>query len=113
MFVGDHGKILAGFQGANPEILPAKKMDTYIGDKIVAQQNQETRTETWVKAIKSPDESPGSFIYAGPVTDMMNLGSAALRAGKRLEFDSENIRITNDESANQFLTRDYRKGWEI
>jgi hypothetical protein len=28
-------------------------------------------------------------------------------------YDSENMKITNDEKANQFLTREYRKGWEL
>jgi len=37
----------------------------------------------------------------------------ALRAGKRVEYDSKNMRITNDEAANKYLTREYRKGWEL
>ncbi|MDH3246151.1 MAG: gfo/Idh/MocA family oxidoreductase, partial [Saprospiraceae bacterium] len=59
------------------------------------------------------EESPGSFLYAGPVTDMINLGVVALRAGKKIEFDSASMKITNDESANQYLHRDYRDGWEL
>ncbi len=38
---------------------------------------------------------------------------SALRAGKKVEYDSGSMRITNDESANKYLTREYRKGWEL
>jgi len=32
---------------------------------------------------------------------------------KRLDYDSKNMVITNFDQANQFLTREYRKGWEL
>ena len=113
LFVGDQGKILAGFQGQNPEIIPNKKMEAYTGEKTYDQSKPEPRTETWVRAIKSNQKPPGSFRYAGPITDMVNLGAVALRVGKRIEFDGENAKITNDERANQLLDRDYRQGWEV
>ena len=34
-------------------------------------------------------------------------------ARKKLLWDGENMRITNLEEANQFVTRNYRPGWEI
>jgi len=37
----------------------------------------------------------------------------ALRAMKKIEYDSMNMKITNDEAANKYLTREYRKGWEL
>ena len=39
--------------------------------------------------------------------------TVALRAGKKIAYDSANMKITNDEEANKYLTREYRKGWEI
>jgi len=65
------------------------------------------------EAIKSGQQSPGSFRYAGPITETINLGAVALRAGKKIEYDSASMTITNDESANKFLTREYREGWEM
>jgi hypothetical protein len=50
----------------------------------------------------------------------MVLGVAALRAGQGrvMHYDAENMRFTNAPDpklpdANQFLTREYRKGWEL
>lgn len=113
LFVGDQGKIMAGFQGDNPEILPKKKMDAYQGQKTYVDEEPERRSDTWVRAIKSGEESPGSFVHAGPITETINLGTVALRAGKKVTYDAAKMRITNDENANQFLTREYRDGWNL
>ena len=43
----------------------------------------------------------------------MNLGTVALRAGEKVLFDSANMKITNVASANKYLRREYRKGWEL
>jgi len=31
----------------------------------------------------------------------------------RLEWDSENVRVTNYEQANKFVKREYRDGWTL
>lgn len=112
MFVGDAGKIIGGFEGENPRIIPKKKMKDYRGQKPTPLPKPERRSDTWVRAIKTGQESPGSFIYAGTVTEMINLGAASLRANERIEYDSANMRITNSEKADAYLSRDYREGWE-
>ena len=43
----------------------------------------------------------GSFLYAQPVTETILLGGVALRARKKVEYDSANMKITNDEAADQ------------
>jgi hypothetical protein len=113
MFVGDKGKILAGFLGQRPEIIPSKLMKEYEGEKELPEREDERRSNTWAAAIKEDKESPGSFRHAGTVTETINLAAVALRSGKRVEYDSVNMKITNDEDANKFLTREYRKGWEL
>lgn len=113
MFVGDAGKILGGFRGEKPRIIPKKKMDAYQGEKPQGPAKREGRSEAWVRSILSGEESPGSFIYAGTVTEMINLGAVALRAKKKLEYNSAEMKITNDEEANKFISRDYREGWEL
>jgi hypothetical protein len=118
MFVGDEGKILASFLGENPEIIPSWKMNAYQGRKAVEKKEtkegeQKTRTDLWAESILNGDEAGGSFLKAGTITDTINLAAVALRTGKRLAWDEANMRITNDEEANQYLSRDYRKGWEL
>jgi hypothetical protein len=43
----------------------------------------------------------------------VNLGVVALRAGRKIVYDSENMKITNLAEANKYFFRDYRKGWEL
>jgi hypothetical protein len=31
--------------------------------------------------------------------------------GQRLDWDGRNLRVTNNEAANQFVTKPYREGW--
>jgi hypothetical protein len=113
MFVGDQGKILAGFRGEDPEIIPSRLMKAYQGEKELPERERGPRSNTWAAAIKEDKESPGSFKYAGTVTEAINLAAVALRAGKKVEYDSKSMKITNDDEANKYLTREYRKGWEL
>ncbi len=113
MFVGDKGKIIGGFRGEKPEIIPASKRDAYSGNKELPPRERGRRSDTWAQAIKENKNSNGSFLYAGPVTEAINLGAVALRAKKEVKYDTASMKITNDEAANKFLTRDYRKGWKI
>ena len=110
MFVGDKGKIIGGFRGENPVIYngnvsaaPAGKPETQEGDA----------NNVWIESFKNRTQSPGSFIYAGPVTETILLGAVALRAGRKVNYDSANMKITNVPEANKYLTREYRKGWEM
>jgi hypothetical protein len=45
----------------------------------------------------------------------MLLGIVALRTGqgRKIRYDAANMRVTNAPEANQYLTRDYRPGWEV
>jgi hypothetical protein len=43
----------------------------------------------------------------------MLLGIAALNAGRKIRYDSHNMRITNVPDSDALLKRRYRKGWEL
>lgn len=113
MLVGTKGKILGGFRGENPVLLPESKMNARPESEKINSREVDRDTDMWVEAVKTKKQTPGSFTRAQTITDTINLGAIALRAGKRIEFDANIPKITNDESANQYLTREYRKGWEI
>jgi len=106
MFVGEKGKILAGFRGEKPRILSGEKQGGLPAPQPV--------NVDWVKAFQGGAPTCGSFLLAGPISEAMNLGAISLRlGGKRLLWDSANMKITNLPEAEKFLTREYRKGWEI
>ena len=45
------------------------------------------------------------FDYAGPMTEAVLLGNVAIRAGSRIQWDAESMRVTNNEHANQFIRK--------
>jgi len=121
MFVGDKGRILAGFRGENPQIIPEKKMREYRTAKNLPEsapqqrgQGQGRNEAAWVAAFKGGKSTYGNFLLGGPISDAFNLGAVSLRlGGRKLLFDSASMRVTNLPEANKFLVREYRKGWEL
>jgi hypothetical protein len=113
MFVGDKGKILASFHGDNPRLIPEKKMREYSGENETRSSERTRRSDTWASCIRNKKESPGSFLRAHAVTETINLAAIALRAGQRVDYDAKTMKITNLPEANKYLTREYRKGWEL
>ena len=79
----------------------------------------------WGEAIKGGPPSPGNILTAGPISETVCLAAVALRAARqksgvrvypaavRVKYDSASMKITNLADANQYLTRDYRPGWEL
>jgi Oxidoreductase family, C-terminal alpha/beta domain/Oxidoreductase family, NAD-binding Rossmann fold len=110
MFVGDKGKIISGFRGENPMLCTDNRILT--ANSAIEQTGQDANN-VWIDSFKNNTQSPGSFIYTGPVTETILLGGVALRAGKKVEYDTANMKITNIPEANKFLVREYRKGWEL
>jgi hypothetical protein len=131
LFVGDKGKILAAFRGESPRLVPEQRMRQYQLEKYTPAPNTARPTGTrmpnptdaanralsasnhWVTAIKGGPPSPGNFLNAKPISEAVTLAAVSLRSGKRIEYDSDNMKITNVPEANQYLVREYRKGWEL
>ncbi len=125
MFVGDKGKILGGFRSENPQLIPEAKMKAYRTANNLPEpppqqrrgqegRNPSARDAAWVAAFKGGPRTYGDFTMAGPISDAVNLAAISLRLdGKRLLWDAAAAKITNIPEANKFLTREYRKGWEI
>jgi hypothetical protein len=116
MFVGDKGKILAGFLIENPRIIPEKKMREYQGPKPPYQPPVRVPLggiNEFVAACRGGRRSSADFMYAGPISDAFNLAAVALRAGRRIDYDAAAMKITNVPDANKYLFREYRKGWEL
>ena len=106
LFVGEKGKILAGFWGDKPRLLS--------GDARDALPAAVPANVDWVKSFRGGEATSGNFLLAGPISDAMNLAAISLRlGGKRLLWDAAAMKITNRPEAEKYLTREYRKGWEI
>ncbi len=54
-----------------------------------------------------------NFDYAALLTESILLGNLVLRSGQTIDWDAEKMRVTNVESANQYVRREYRKGYSL
>ena len=113
MFVGDKGKILAGFNVQDPQLITGGKLQAAPATTDKRNQVQQTSEALplFVNACKTGKQYPGNFIEAEYLTEAVNLYAAALRSNKLLKYDETNRTITNETDVNKYLSRDYRSGW--
>jgi predicted dehydrogenase len=112
IFVGDKGKILCDFSGGSPRIIPEAKMRRYERPPKTLPRSI-GHIEEWVRACRGGEAADANFEFSGKVTQTLLLGNVAINHGRRIEWDAENFRVTNDADANQYLHRTYRQGWTI
>lgn len=68
----------------------------------------------WVDAIAHSGPKPGSnFEYSVPLSEMVLLGVVAVRTGKRLEWDAQAGKVTNDPALNKYIQIAAREGWKV
>jgi hypothetical protein len=118
MYVGDKGKILAGFRGENPRILGRPKSVERQAAAAPRSKDRDRarrlRDAAWLRAFRGGEPTCGDFLLAGPISEAFNLGAVSLRlGGKRLLWDAAAMKITNLPAASRCLTREYREGWEL
>jgi predicted dehydrogenase len=114
LYIGTKGKMLQESTGTRPRLLPVE-LHNSAGpppEKLPRVPNQ-AHEMNWVNAIRGTDTISCPFSYAAYLTEIMLLGIAALRAGTRLQYDGEAMRVTNDAAANDFLRREYRQGFGL
>ena len=67
----------------------------------------------WVEACKGGVAAGSNFEYSGRLTEAVLLGNVAIRSGRPIEWDAKNLKVTNFEPANAFVTKSYRDGWKL
>jgi hypothetical protein len=112
LLVGDKGKILCGFSGGEPRLIPASAMAAYKAPAKTLPRSP-GHYEDWIAACKGGEKAVANFEFAGPVTETILLGNVAVRAGKTIEWDSETMTVTNDKEANELIHFPYREGWSL
>jgi hypothetical protein len=114
LYFGTKGKLLQQTYGARPRLLPAERHNSYgPPPEKLARIPHESHEMNWVNTIKGTDEISCPFPYAAHLVEIMLLGVVSLRAGTKLHYDGDSMRVTNNDAANEFLTRQYRRGYSL
>ena len=117
IFVGDKGKLICDTYAENPRIFPESKMKAYKRPKKTLRRvagGPGGHEKDWLNACKGGPAASSNFDYSGPFTETVVMGNlAVLNPDKVLEWDGENMRMTNDEAANAFVKPQFREGWSL
>ena len=113
LFIGKKGIIVTGAGGANPQIFPEKRRERYNPPKpTIPRSNGHYRD--WIDAIKGGPAASSNFEYGARLTEITLLGVLSLRlGGKKIYWDSENMRVKGMPEADQYLREPVRPGWEM
>lgn len=113
LFVGDAGAIYGDY--GNYHLLPVDKFSRVrigIPEELRIPPSVGHHKE-WINACKTGSPTSCNFDYSGALTEAVLLGIVAYRTGKKLEWDPKTLTAKNCPEADQYITKQYRKGWEI
>lgn len=136
LFVGTKGKMMASEYAANPRLIPLSRNEEVKVKKVFERVpgGADGHYAQWVEgAIAGYGNAKLSspFELAGPLTEAILMANLAIRgadmpkprkdkdgfdypvANMKLQWDHVNMKVTNYDDVNQFVKREYRKGWSL
>ena len=113
LFKGTKGSIMCGVYGNSPRIIPEAKMQAAERPEKTIPRVQGSHEQDWIRACKSGEPAGADFSYSGPLAEACCLGNIAQRVDTRIEWDAENMKVTNLPDANKYIRAEYRNGWKL
>lgn len=110
------GSIFIGTKGVM--VLPHVEIPRLIGEGLdktdLVKVDGTDHWKQWVDGILGKGTPGANFDYSGPLTEAILLGTLATRFPKTtMQWNAEKLQFTNVPEANQYVRRQYRKGWEV
>lgn len=124
LFIGTKGKMMATTYSDNPQLLPTSRTKEDHTPKTIKRVpgGANGHYAQWVEgciAGYGNMEMSSSFDKAGPLTEALLMANLAVRGHElkggqiKLEWDNINMKVTNFDDVNQYVKRNYRKGFEL
>lgn len=109
MIVGTEGALLV-VHGGDLVLLPQSKFKNH----RIPDFKDRNHYHHFVDACLGGKKTESHFAQSGPMTEAILLGTVAIRVpGQLLEWNPVNLKIPNYPAAEQYLSRNYREGWNI
>jgi hypothetical protein len=112
IFVGSKGYLGTSGRGEGVGLLPGKRWADYKLPAAYLTRSPEHHRD-WIRACKGGAPACSNFSIAGPYTEWLVLGSAALHMDGKLMWNNTLGEFTNGKQVLQWVKPTYRKGWEI
>lgn len=110
LFIGDKGMLLSDY--GKHVLLPEATFKDFTPPPQSIPKSL-GHHEEWIHACKTGAPTTCHFGYAGWLTEANHLGNVAFRTAKKIEWNGEQMRVTNTPDADRFLRRSYRPGWRL
>ncbi|MFO7826352.1 MAG: Gfo/Idh/MocA family oxidoreductase [Cyclobacterium sp.] len=109
MLIGTEGALLIPHTQM-PVLLPEAQFAHVAPPKL----EERDHYHHFVDACLGKTNTESHFAISGPMSETVILGTVAIRQPNEvLNWDASNMKILNQDAANQYLSRDYRKGWQV
>lgn len=69
--------------------------------------------DEWIHACKTGAPTSCNFDYVGLLIEHNMLGILAFRLGRKIAWDAEGMKAVGCPEAQRYISRTYRKGWEL
>jgi predicted dehydrogenase len=112
VMVGTKGILATRERGEGVHLLPAARWAEYVLPPQLLTRSPGHMLD-WVRACKGGDPGCSDFSVTAPYAEWLALMAIAYRVPDRLEWDSKNLRFTNNAEANNYVKPVFRKGWEL
>jgi predicted dehydrogenase len=120
LLVGDNGKILCGFEGEHPRLIPDSRMKAFKPPPDDLPHSPGAYRE-WLNAMRGGEQPRANFEFEQKVVETVLLGSIAVRSSAKFQWDLAGVRITSLdegtatslEAANAQINPPRRAPWEL
>jgi len=112
VFIGTKGIMATCNRGEGVWLLPSARWKEYVLPAQLLTRSPGHMLD-WVRACKGGDSSCSDFNITSPYAEWLALAAIAFRVPGKLEWDSKNLRFTNNAEANKWVKPVVRKGWEL
>lgn len=112
VFVGTKGIMATCSRGEGVWLLPSARWKEYVLPPQLLTRSPGHMLD-WVRACKGGAPSCSDFSIAVPYAEWLALAAIAFRVPGKLDWDSKNLRFTNNAEANRYVKPVVRKGWEL
>jgi predicted dehydrogenase len=133
IFYGTKGILICDVYSRNARLLPSELMGIFNSPEPYLDRVSngiDGHITNWVDGCLNGTPTASSFERSGPLTESVLMGNLAIRAfqhkvrneggnefsypGRRkIQWDGENMKVTNFDLANEWVKGSYREGWEL
>ncbi|MCG8509716.1 MAG: Gfo/Idh/MocA family oxidoreductase, partial [Rhodospirillales bacterium] len=119
IMIGEKGAIYhPGMRPNSPRMFPESMWEKY---RTTPPEQRVPKTlprvkgifEDWLNCVKTGGKCVSDFNYSAPLTEVIVLGTMAIRTGKAVTWDPKGMKVTDNPEANKLVNPPAREGWRV